>query len=150
MARSTKTQKALNVNVAHGLLSRGVSVTEAAAISARERGFSLRQALPLCGERPYDCACATGWRTVSGGYIQDSARRAGTITRPFSPQRFVHERHCHPRSEEVLDRERSTPPTWLSDLRSFLQFIWSSLSIACSPPSCSKCMDCWLRIALAQ
>jgi hypothetical protein len=44
MARSTKTQKALNVNAAHGLLSRGVSVTEAAAILARERGLSLRQA----------------------------------------------------------------------------------------------------------
>ena len=44
MARSTKTQKALNVNAAHGLLSRGVSVTEAATILARERGLSLRQA----------------------------------------------------------------------------------------------------------
>jgi len=44
MARSTKTQKALNVNAAHALLSHGVSVTEAAAILARERGLSLRQA----------------------------------------------------------------------------------------------------------
>jgi hypothetical protein len=44
MARSTKTQKALNVNAAHGLLSRGVCVTEAATILARERGLSLRQA----------------------------------------------------------------------------------------------------------
>jgi hypothetical protein len=44
MARSTKTQKVLNVNAAHGLLSRGVSVREAATILARERGISLRQA----------------------------------------------------------------------------------------------------------
>jgi hypothetical protein len=44
MARSTKTQKILNVNAAHGLLSRGVSVREAATILARERGISLRQA----------------------------------------------------------------------------------------------------------
>ena len=44
MARSTKTQKALNLNAAHGLLSRGSSVAEAASILARERGISLRQA----------------------------------------------------------------------------------------------------------
>src|SRR6516225_3443963 len=44
MARSTKTQKALNLNAAHGLLSRGSSVAEAATILARERGISLRQA----------------------------------------------------------------------------------------------------------
>ena len=44
MARSTKTQKALNLNAAHGLLSRGSSVAEAAIILARERGISLRQA----------------------------------------------------------------------------------------------------------
>ena len=44
MARSTKTQKALNVNAARGLLSRGASVTEAARILSRERGLSLRQA----------------------------------------------------------------------------------------------------------
>jgi hypothetical protein len=44
MARSTKTQKALNLNAAHGLLSRGSSVAEAATILAQERGISLRQA----------------------------------------------------------------------------------------------------------
>src|SRR5262250_1756088 len=44
MARSTKTQKALNLNAAHGLLSRGSSMAEAATILARERGISLRQA----------------------------------------------------------------------------------------------------------
>jgi hypothetical protein len=44
MARSTKTQKALNLNAAHGLLSRGVSAAEAATILARERSISLRQA----------------------------------------------------------------------------------------------------------
>ncbi len=44
MTRSTKTQKALNLNAAHGLLSRGSSVAEAARILARERGVSLRQA----------------------------------------------------------------------------------------------------------
>src|ERR1700758_4976165 len=44
MARSTKTQKALNLNAAHGLLSRGSSVAEAATMLAQERGISLRQA----------------------------------------------------------------------------------------------------------
>jgi hypothetical protein len=44
MARSTKTQQALNLNAAHGLLSRGSSVAEAAALLAQERGISLRQA----------------------------------------------------------------------------------------------------------
>jgi len=44
MARSTKTQKALNLNAAHGLLSRGSSVAEAVTILARERNISLRQA----------------------------------------------------------------------------------------------------------
>jgi hypothetical protein len=44
MARSTKTQKALNLNAAHGLLSRGINVAEAATILAQERGISRRQA----------------------------------------------------------------------------------------------------------
>jgi hypothetical protein len=44
MTRSTKTQKALNLNAAHGLLSRGISVAEAATILAHERGISRRQA----------------------------------------------------------------------------------------------------------
>ena len=44
MTRSTKTQKALNLNAAHGLLSRGISVAEAATLLARERGISRRQA----------------------------------------------------------------------------------------------------------
>ena len=43
-ARSTKTQKALNLNAAHGLLSRGIGVAEAATILAQERGISRRQA----------------------------------------------------------------------------------------------------------
>ena len=44
MTRSTKTQKALNLNAAHGLLSRGIGVAEAATILAQERGISRRQA----------------------------------------------------------------------------------------------------------
>ena len=40
MARSTKTQKALNLNAAHGLLARGSGVAEAATILARETGQS--------------------------------------------------------------------------------------------------------------
>lgn len=44
MTRSTKMQKALNVNAARGLLARGVGVREAAATLVRERGLSLRQA----------------------------------------------------------------------------------------------------------
>jgi hypothetical protein len=36
-------QKALNLNAAHGLLSRGSSVAEAVTILARERNISLRQ-----------------------------------------------------------------------------------------------------------
>jgi predicted DNA-binding transcriptional regulator YafY len=44
MARSTKTQKSLNLNAAHRLLSRGTHVTEAAEILSRECGISLRQA----------------------------------------------------------------------------------------------------------
>jgi hypothetical protein len=44
MARSTKTQKSLNLNAAHRLLSRGTSRAEAAGILSRECGISLRQA----------------------------------------------------------------------------------------------------------
>lgn len=44
MARSTKTQKSLNLNAAYRLLSRGTNVTEAAAILSRDRDISLRQA----------------------------------------------------------------------------------------------------------
>lgn len=44
MARSTKTQKALNLSVAHDLLSRGANAAEAATILVQERGLSRRQA----------------------------------------------------------------------------------------------------------
>src|SRR3954453_2990401 len=44
MARSTKTQKSLNMNAAHRLLSRGTNMAEAAEILARDCGISLRQA----------------------------------------------------------------------------------------------------------
>ena len=118
-------------------------------IGARARPLAATS-VSLRGERTHDCACATGWRAVSTGDIQDSPRRACTIACLFSQQRFVTERNCHPRFEKVLDLDWSTPPTWLSDLQSLPQFVWNSLSIACSPSSCSKCMDCWLRIAPAQ
>ena len=105
--------------------------------------------VPLSAARTWDAPCGTGWRTVSTGDIQDSPRRACTIARLFSQQRFVPKRNCHPRSEEGLDLDAATPPTWLSDLQSLLQFAWNSHSIACSPSSCSKCTDYSLRIALA-
>src|SRR5689334_15828284 len=44
MARSTRTQKSLNLNAAHRLLSRGTNMTEAAEILSRDCGISLRQA----------------------------------------------------------------------------------------------------------
>ena len=44
MARATKTQKSEHLNAAHGLLSRGTNVTDAATMLSRERGISLRQA----------------------------------------------------------------------------------------------------------
>jgi hypothetical protein len=118
-------------------------------IGARARPFAATS-VPLCGERTYDRACAASWRTISTGDIQDSPRRACTIARLFSQQRFVTKRNCYRRSEEVLDLDTSTPPTWLSDLQSLRRFVWNSLSIVCSLSSCSKCMDYWLRIALAQ
>ena len=111
MARSTKTQKALNVNAAHGLLSRGVSVTEAATILARERGLSLRQAYRYV-ERARTIRRALPVETVSTGDIQNSPRRACTIAPPIGRQRFVLKRNCHPRSEEVLDLDAATPPTY--------------------------------------
>jgi hypothetical protein len=117
-------------------------------IGARARPLAA-PSVPLCGERTYHLARATGWRTVSTCDIQDSPRPACTIACLFSEQRFVTKRNCHPRSEEVLDFDASTPPTWLSDLQSLLQFVWNSLSIVCCPSSCSKCMDYWLPIALA-
>jgi hypothetical protein len=106
--------------------------------------------VPLSGERTYDRAGATDWRTVSTGDIQDSSRRACTIACLLGQQWFVTKRNCHPRSEAVLDADASTPPTWLSNLQNLLRFVWNLFSIACSPSSCSKCMDYWLRIALVQ
>jgi hypothetical protein len=44
MARSTKTQKSLNLNAAYRLLSRGIDLTKAAEILSRDCGISLRQA----------------------------------------------------------------------------------------------------------
>ena len=44
MARSTQAQKAERLNLAHGLLAEGRSMTEAATVLSREFGLSRRQA----------------------------------------------------------------------------------------------------------
>ena len=77
-------------------------------IGARARPLAATS-VPLCGARTCDSACATGWRTVSTGDIQDTPRRACTIARLFSQQRFVTKRNCHSRSDEVLDIDAATP-----------------------------------------
>jgi predicted DNA-binding transcriptional regulator YafY len=44
MTRSTHAQKAERLNAAHGLLARGTSMAEAAAVLSRDLGLSRRQA----------------------------------------------------------------------------------------------------------
>lgn len=44
MTRSTQAQKAERLNLAHGLLAEGQSMTEAATVLSRELGLSRRQA----------------------------------------------------------------------------------------------------------
>jgi hypothetical protein len=70
MARSTKTQKALHLSAAHGLLSRGTNAAEAATILVQERGLSRRQAYR---------------------YLQDArslGRRAVVVGEPSAPATF--------------------------------------------------------------
>ena len=150
MARSTKTQKALNLNAAHGLLSRGSSVAEAATTLARERGISLRQAYRyLQGASALGRAMPVGEPSVPATFkiprdvlaqLRAYSRRSGL---PLSM--IVTEGH-----REAFDRDTSARKTWLSALQSILQFVWNLRSIACSPSSYNKSMDCWWRIALAQ
>ena len=104
----------------------------------------------LCGERTHDYARAASRRAVSRRDLQDSARRSYAIAGLRGQQRFVIERDCHRRFEKTLDLNSSTLPTWLSDVLSLPQFVWNSLSIVRFRSSCSKCTDCWLRIALAR
>src|SRR5215467_7103809 len=78
MARSTKTQKALNLNAAHGLLSRGSSVAEAAIILARERGISLRRAYRyLQGAHALGPAMLVGEPSVPATFKAGTALPAG-------------------------------------------------------------------------
>jgi hypothetical protein len=143
MARSTKTQKALNLNAAHGLLSRGSGMAEAATILARERGISLRQAYRyLQGARALRRAMPVG--------VQNSSRRARAIACVFQAQRFAAERDCHRGYREAFDRNTSARKTWLSALQSVLQFVWNLRSTACSPSSCNKSTGYWLRTAFVQ
>lgn len=94
--------------------------------------------------------CDAGWRTVGAGNIQDSARRARATACAFQAQRFAAERDCHRGYREAFDRNTSARKTWLSALQSVRQFVWNSLSIACSPSNCNKSMGCWLRTAFVQ
>ncbi|UQR61474.1 hypothetical protein LRP30_31990 [Bradyrhizobium sp. C-145] len=132
MARSTKTQKALNLNAAHGLLSPGSSVAEAATILAQERGISLRQAYRyLHGARALGRATPVGEPSVPGD-VQNSSRRARAITCIFQAQRFAAERDCHRGDRDAFDRNTSARKTWLSALQSVPPFVWNLLPIACS------------------
>lgn len=144
MARSTKTQKALNLNAAHGLLSRGSGMAEAATrhLAAASVSVSARGA----------CArtCDAGSRTVSASDVQDSRRRARAIACVFQAQRFAAKRDCHRGDREAFDRNTSARKTWLSALQSVLRFVWNLRSIVCSPSSYNKSTDYWLRTAFVQ
>ena len=144
MTRSTKTQKALNLNAAHGLLSRGISVAEAATILAQERGISRAAGVSVFGARTDDYPCRTDWRSVGGGDVQDSARRADAIAFLLRAQWFDAECDRHPCAAEMFDDgAASAQQKWLSDRQSLLPSIWSLLSIACSQSSCSRPMGYW-------
>ena len=99
-----------------------------------------------------ECArtCDAGSRTVGAGDIQNSSRRTRATACVFQAQRLAAERDCHRGHREAFDRDTSARKTWLSALQSILQFVWNLRSIACSPSSYNKSMDCWWRIALAQ
>ena len=100
-----------------------------------------------------ECArsCDAGSRTVGAGDIQNSSRRTRATACVFQAQRFAAKRDCHRGHREAFDRDTSARNTWLSALQNILlQFVWNLRSIACSPSSYNKSMDCWWRIALAQ
>jgi len=99
--------------------------------------------LSVSAARTQRWPCDTGCRTVSAGDVQNSPQRARTIACLFRQQRFDAERDCHPRPREVSDRDAPASLIWLSDLQRSQKFVWNSLSIACSPSSCSKFMICW-------
>src|ERR1700746_1979085 len=138
MARSTKTQKALNLNAAHGLLSRGSSVAEAATMLAQERGISLRQASRyLQRARALRRAMPVGEPSVPATFkiprdvlaqLRAYSRRSGL---PLSVIVTV-------AIEKGLTATRPARKTWLSALQSVLPFVWNLLSIACSPSSYNK------------
>ena len=98
-----------------------------------------------------ECAqtCDAGSRTVGAGDIQNSSRCTRATACVFQAQRLAAERDCHRGHREAFDRDTSRK-TWLSALQSILQFVWNLRSIACSPSSYNKSMDCSWRIALAQ
>jgi hypothetical protein len=145
MARSTKTQKALNLNAAHGLLSRGSSVAEAATMLAQERGISLRQAYRyLQRARALRRAMPVGEPSVPATF--KIPRDVLAQLRAYS-RRSGLPRDCHRGDREAFDRNTSARKTWLSALQSVLPFVWNLLSIACSPSSYNKPTGCWLRTA---
>src|ERR1700746_757832 len=137
MARSTKTQKALNLNAAHGLLSRGSSVAEAATMLAQERGISLRQAYRyLQRARALRRAMPVGEPSVPATFkiprdvlaqLRAYSRRSGLPLSVIVTEAV--ERHA---------RSAAQGP---------LPFVWNLLSIACSPSSYNKPTGCWLRTA---
>ena len=109
----------------------------AASVSVSARGACAR-------------TCDAGWRTVGAGDVQNSSRRARAIACVFQAQRFAAERDCHRGYREAFDRNTSARKTWLSALRSVLQFVWNLRSIACSPSSYNKSTGYWLRTAFVQ
>src|ERR1700745_1053127 len=91
------------------------------------------------GARPDDYPCRTDRRSVGGGDVQDSSRRADAIAFLFRAQRFDAECDRHPCPAEVFDGgAASAQQKWLSGRQSLLPSIWSLLSIACSQSSCSR------------
>jgi hypothetical protein len=121
MARSTNTQQALNLNAAHGLLSRGSSVAGAATLLAQERSISLRQAYRyLQDARALGRAMPVGEPSVPATF-KIPRRRACATARVFQAQRFAVERDCHRSYREAFDRNAPARKTWLSVLQSVLQ-----------------------------
>src|ERR1700739_2472387 len=83
-------------------------------IGARARHFAAAS-LSVFVARTGDYSCRADWRSIGGGDVQDSSRRADAITFLFCAQWFDAECDRHPCPAEVFDGAASAQQKWLTD-----------------------------------
>ena len=142
MVRSTKADKARQLNAAHRLLERNTELSEAAQSLSREFGLSRRQAYRYLEQAAELGQPGAGRGSLDPDHAEASAEHRARVALVCSQKRLDARGDRDARTESVS--ERSTK-AWLRDVQDVSRFksISTIRLIACALRSSPRSMSSW-------